>query len=326
VASTPSTNLYASTTTSKVSKRARSAYNFYAMDADVRAKVKQVNSDADFGMLSKLIGSQWKGLSDIEKQPYETKSHEDKVKVAIMKANAPPGVVQVKIKRARSAYTLYAMDADVRSKIKKAHPDADFGAISKLIGSQWKDLSTSDRQPYDSKSQEEKAKAAEEKAKAPPTATGPVKPKRARSAYTLYSMDPKVRAAVKEANPEADFGGTSKLIAAQWKNLGEADKKPYVDKSSQEKAVADELKAKNAPKKKRAKTAYLCYSTDTKVRVAAKSTLPDGAKVTEVAKLLGSQWKEMTDVQKQPYVEQSAKEKAALQAALQADASDEDSE
>ena len=299
------------------SKRGRSAYNFYAMDSKVRAAVKEANPAADFGGISKLIAAQWKDLSAEQKAPYEQQSKDDKAKVAEAKVAAVISgtVAPVKIKRARSAYTLYSMDPKVREAVKQANPDADFGAISKLIAAQWKALAPSAKKTYEEASATEKAKVVEAKAAlAKSTGAPPPKPKRARSAYTLYSMDPTVREAVKQANPEADFGAISKLIAAQWKALSPADKSSYVATSDAEKAKVAEAKAKNAPKKKRAKTAYLCFSTDPKQREAAKKALGGDPKVTEIAKHLGAQWKQMSDADKQPYTEQSAAEKAKLQA------------
>jgi hypothetical protein len=307
-------------------KRGRSAYNFYAMDGEVRAAVQKDNSDADFGKLSKLIGERWKGLSEEEKSPYEEKSLADKAQVALAKAKAVEmGVVAPpKVKRARSAYTLYSLDPAVRNPVKKANQDADFGTLSKLISAQWKALSPEDKKPYEEKSGAEKVKVAETKATmAAANGTAlPGKTKRARSAYTLYSMDPEVRKAVKVTHPDADFGKLSQLISAQWKDLSAEDRKPYTDKSNGEKAVVAEAKAKNAPKKRRAKTAYLCFSTDPKQRTAAKTALGGEPKVTDIAKHLGAQWKQMSPEDKKPYDEQSAAEKAKLKAEQEAEASE----
>ena len=305
------------------SKRGRSAYNFYAMDEKVRQAVKAAHPEADFGELSKKIAAQWKELSAEDKKPYEEQSLQDKAKVAEAKAQAATMVATVapKIKRARSAYTLYSMDPAVRQAVKTAHPEAEFGEISKHIAAQWKQLSAEDKHPYEEQSQQEKAKVAEAKAQAATTVVvaAPPKVKRARSAYTLYSMDTTVREAVKKAHPEADFGALSKHIATQWKGLSEEQRKPYVTESNAEKAKVAEVKAKNAPKKRRAKTAYLCFSTDPKQREAAKKALGGDPKVTEIAKHLGAQWKQMSAEAKKPYDEQSAAEKAKLKAEQEAE-------
>ena len=312
--------------TAPKAKRGRSAYNFYAMDEKVRKEVVAANPEADFGTLSKLIGAQWKVLSPEQKAPYEEQSQQDKAKVAEAKATAvAQGEAPApKVKRARSAYTLYSMDPKVRDAVKAANPDASFGDLSKVISTQWKALSPEAKAPYEETSNAEKAKVAEQKAAIAATTgtTSTGKTKRARSAYTLYSMDPAVREAAKKDHPDADFGGLSKVISAQWKALSPEAKAPYEEQSNAEKAVVAEAKAKNAPKKRRAKTAYLCFSTDSKQREAAKKALGGDPKVTEIAKHLGAQWKKMTAEQKKPYEEQSAAEKAKLKAEQEAEESE----
>ncbi|KAF7297226.1 hypothetical protein MIND_00955700 [Mycena indigotica] len=60
----------------------------------------------------------------------------------------------------------------------------------------------------------------------------------------------------------------------------------------------------NAPK--RALSAYMFFSQDWRERI--KTENPD-ASFGEVGKLLGAKWKELDDEEKQPYIEQAAKDK-----------------
>ena len=300
------------TTTTKQRKRARSAYTLYSSDEKVREVVKSSNPDADFGAQSKLIAAQWKELTDTEREPYITASEKEKAEMTASKlATGQPLTGKVR-KRARSAYTLYTMDDEVKSMVKVDHPDASFTDFSKILAAQWKTLTDQDKEKYTIASGKEKVEMAEK-----PTVLGATKKpkqKRAKSAYTLYSSDPTVREKVTKANPEADFGTLSKLISAQWQGLSDQLKKPYLDASEKEKTEMALIKAANKPAKSRAKSAYLHFSMNSVVRNAAKSAHPDKS-VTELAKVLGAQWKALTDDDRLPYKKAYDDEKAALEEA-----------
>ncbi|KDR74088.1 hypothetical protein GALMADRAFT_227783 [Galerina marginata CBS 339.88] len=87
----------------------------------------------------------------------------------------------------------------------------------------------------------EKAEKPSRKAKKDPNA-----PKRALSAYMFFSQDWRER--IKTENPDAGFGEVGKLLGAKWKELDEAEKKPYIDQAARDKERADE--EKNAYDKK----------------------------------------------------------------------------
>mmetsp|Transcript_2046 Transcript_2046/g.3842 ORF Transcript_2046/g.3842 Transcript_2046/m.3842 type:complete len:143 (-) Transcript_2046:814-1242(-) len=61
-------------------KRAMPAYLIYSNE--VREQVKKENPKASFGELGKLIGEQWKSMSEKQKKPYEEKSKKDKERYA----------------------------------------------------------------------------------------------------------------------------------------------------------------------------------------------------------------------------------------------------
>ena len=71
-------------------------------------------------------------------------------KVAKKKAGGP--------KHALTAYTFYSME--VRSEVKTAHPNAEFGDISKIIGEQWKALTVEQKAPYVAKAEADKKRYA----------------------------------------------------------------------------------------------------------------------------------------------------------------------
>jgi len=57
-------------------KRGLSAYMFFANDR--REKVREDNPGIKFGDVGKMLGEQWKSLTDKEKTPYEAKAAADK--------------------------------------------------------------------------------------------------------------------------------------------------------------------------------------------------------------------------------------------------------
>ena len=64
------------------------------------------------------------------------------------------------------------------------------------------------------------------------------------------------------------------------------------------------LKDENAPK--RFKTGYMLYCQD--VRAGIKEENP-GKKMTEISKILGATWKELSEEDKKPYIKQASKDK-----------------
>ncbi len=298
------------TTVVKTRKRARSAYTLYSSDPAVREAVKTAHPDADFGSQSKIIATQWKELPEEQKKKYQEASDQEKAEMTAAKlATGTTSTGKVR-KRARSAYTLYTMDAEVKAKVKVDHPDADFTDFSKILAAQWKQLPEDQKKTYQEASEAEKTEMASQT-----VVSGNKKPKqkRAKSAYTLYSSDQAVREKVTSENPDADFGSISKIISAQWKALSPQLKKPYLDASAQEKSEMAAQKEANKPKKSRAKSAYLHYSMNETVRSAAKAAHPDKS-VTELAKVLGAQWKALSEEERAPYKKAYDEEKAALEA------------
>ncbi|KAH8917085.1 high mobility group box, partial [Atractiella rhizophila] len=61
----------------------------------------------------------------------------------------------------------------------------------------------------------------------------PNAPKKGLSAYMFFSQDWRER--VKAENPEATFGEMGKILGAKWKELDDAEKKPYVDMADADK-------------------------------------------------------------------------------------------
>jgi len=83
-----------------------------------------------------------------------------------------------------------------------------------------------------------KGKATKRKAK---KEKDPNAPKRPLSAFMFFCQDN--RPALKQANPNANFSELGKIMGAAWKEVSEADKKPYEAKNETDKKRYDREKA-----------------------------------------------------------------------------------
>lgn len=75
----------------------------------------------------------------------------------------------------------------------------------------------------------------------------PNAPKRAMSSYMFFSNER--RPTLKEEQPDLPFGDYAKLIGEEWKQMDDADKKPYTDMAEKDKKRA-ERQGKTYEKKK----------------------------------------------------------------------------
>eukprot|EP00978_Attheya_sp_CCMP212_P018909 scaffold52289_cov51-Attheya_sp.AAC.4 len=155
-------------------KRAMTSY-MYFMQAK-RAEIKKNNPDATFGEIAKLVGAEFKKLTDEEKEEWEEKSKSDKERYKKeMKSYTPPKASSSPKKAAKAkkdpnapkkpmtSFMLYSNA--LRPKIKAKNPDASFGDIAKLIGKKFKSLSDEDRKKWDAKAAVEKARYKKENEK-----------------------------------------------------------------------------------------------------------------------------------------------------------------
>ena len=99
-----------------------------------------------------------------------------------------------------------------------------------------------------------------------------------RSPYVHYLMDPAPREALRLAHPNAKFGELSALLGAQWKQMDESERLPYVQKSTSERqtyvAPVSGAVRKRALKKVRLLVEQLQADTETKPRVRAPDIDP----------------------------------------------------
>uniref|UniRef100_A0A7S4HR37 HMG box domain-containing protein n=1 Tax=Odontella aurita TaxID=265563 RepID=A0A7S4HR37_9STRA len=268
--------------------------------------------------------------AEVPKKSAKKSTPEDKVAPKKKKKKDPKAP-----KKGKSAYN-YFLTA-MRPKIKEQNPDATFGELSTLAGQAWKKVSNEEKEKYekmaesdaarfkremadysapsdDSEDEDEgKKKKIKKKAKSKSN-----KPKRGQSSYMFFAKD--ARAKIKEQNPDASFGEMGKMVGQAWKKLSDEEKKKYEEmakddgarykremanysaSSDDSDAGKKKVKDKNAPKKN--KSSYMCFAAH--IRPTVKEQNPK-ASFTELAKLIGEKWKNISDSEKQKY-ETMAKE------------------
>ncbi|XP_054823545.1 high mobility group B protein 6 [Prosopis cineraria] len=165
--------------------------------------------------------------------------------------------------------------------------------------------------------------------------------KRPSPPYILWSKDQ--WAEIKKANPEAEFKDISNMLGAKWKTVSEEEKQPYEEKyliekeaylrvitkekreseamklleEEQKQKTAMELleqymqfkqetekeskksrKEKDPLKPKHPVSAFILYTNDRRAAILA-----DNKSILEVSKIVGDEWKNLTEDQKRPYEE-----------------------
>eukprot|EP00943_MAST-04B_sp_MAST-4B-sp1_P006441 g6441.t1 len=135
-------------------------------------------------------------------------------------------------------------------------------------------------------------------------------PKRPLSAFLLFSKDRRkeVRTQTKTNNPNAGVTDVAKALGEEWRNASEQEKDKFVKHAEFLKAQYDLVKAKYLKMKaaesgpKRPPTAFFLYAKAR--RPAIKEAHPD-AKIVDVAKILGEEWKNLGSESKLSYQEQA---------------------
>lgn len=133
------------------------------------------------------------------------------------------------------------------------------------------------------------------------------------------------RAEAKKENPDLAPKELMSKLADMWRGLSDDEKAPYEEKAAEAKdayikagggAKKDgEGKAKKASKAKKGKdgeegekpkrgpNAYMIFSNEKRGEVKAENP---GLKVTEIAKVIGDMWKELSEEEKQEYKDKAA--------------------
>jgi len=165
-----------------------------------------------------------------------------------------------KLKRPASSYMLYCKAR--RPELKKEQPTLSFGEFGKALGADWRKLGDDDKKPFEKEAAKLKQTYLKEKAKLDGKGGGkgkggakgkggkadkaPKKPsqklKRPASSYMLFCK--KHRPEVKKKKPTLTFGELGKEMGADWRKLGEDDKKPFAKEAAKLKKKYLKEKAK----------------------------------------------------------------------------------
>jgi len=155
------------------------------------------------------------------------------------------------------------------------------------------------------KEKEQKRKEQEDKA---------AKPKKAKTSYTAYYLEQ--FGVIRKQQPNAKLPEIAKQVAQKWNSLSDNDKKPYVQRSEEDnkrfKKEFEEYKKTLPPK--RPSTAFMIFSNEKR---AALSQAKPQAKITEIAKLLGVEWKKLSEAKKEAYKKSADKATAEWKQKMQ---------
>ncbi|PIA49084.1 hypothetical protein AQUCO_01300142v1 [Aquilegia coerulea] len=176
---------------------------------------------------------------------------------------------QEKLKKPCAAYVLWCKDQ--WNEVKKENPDAEFKEISNILGTKWKNLSDEEKKPYEQKYQEDKEAYLQ--------IVG--KEKRENEAMSLLEEDQKQKVAMELLDQYLQF-------------------KQEADEAIKKKAK----KEKDPSKPKQSLSAYFLYMKERRVAL-----VEENQNVTEIAKITGEEWKNMSEKQRKPYEEIAKKQK-----------------
>merc|ERR1719482_1168633 len=137
-------------------------------------------------------------------------------------------------------------------------------------------------------------------------AKDPNKPKRAMVAFMYFSIDQ--RPVMQKKNPTMKIAEISKLLGAQWRSMSATQKAPYDKKAAADKKRYEkEMKSYTPPyKPKRAMVAFMFFSIEQRPAVQKKNP---SLGIADISKVLGQQWRSMSDAQKAPYEKKAAVDK-----------------
>ena len=130
----------------------------------------------------------------------------------------------------------------VRAEKRPEHADLSFGDLCKILSPVWKAMSREEKQPYITAYERDKVRYNQQVAnlsdedkkilrahKRRKRTLRAGKPKAVVSAYMLYVC--KARAGVVAANPSISFPEIGRTLGAQWRQLGDAERKEFLDQS-----------------------------------------------------------------------------------------------
>eukprot|EP00741_Cyanophora_paradoxa_P014565 tig00020806_g14045.t1 len=217
-----------------------------------------------------------KPVAEKEKKPKEPKAPKEKSK----KADASDGAGKEKGGKSaakdpnapkKPTNAYNYFSADKRESIKAENPGASFGEIGKLTGDKWKGMTAEEKAPYEAKAAADKARYEREMAS--------------------YKSGKAISA------KEGKAGGAKEAKASKGKGGEDEEEKPKGGKSAP--------KDPGAPKRPSNSYAIFCAENREKIKQNNMSVSS-----TDLMKICGEKWKEMTAEEKALYETKAAADKA----------------
>ena len=122
----------------------------------------------------------------------------------------------------------------------------------------------------------------------------PNAPKRPMTAFLLFAATR--RKEVKLADPTATVTSVAKALGEEWRQLGDVERMKFLQLAEKEKEKYDLVKAKYVKMKaaesgpKRPPTAFFLFAKERRSQIQER--FPE-ARVTDIAKILGNEWKNL---------------------------------
>lgn len=309
------------------------AFNFFSLEKST--EIRKKNPTLKPNEITKEITELWQALDEEAKQKYNKMALQDQLRYEeefrLYQQLQPQKVVyQVakdpnKPKKGRNAFMFF--NGEINLLIRKDNPTFTTGEIAKEIGNRWQNLTDDEKKKYQDMADKDKARHEEEMKtyEAPPPIMTPIKnikdpnkPKGAKNAYSFFGSE--VTPQMRLESPNMTFAEASKELGKRWKEADDATRKKYEDM-----AIADKeryetemkgykpppqgkvVKKQKDPNKPKGKThSYMFFSIETAPLV--RKEFPE-MPTTEVAKTVGSRWKELSEEARKKYEAMAEKDK-----------------
>ena len=128
-------------------KRARSAYQCFMGDSEIRNAVMKQHPNTKPNEMLKLLAIQWNAFTQDDRQVYNDQSNKERKLI--------PHNIKSKERKAKTPYQFYMSDSEVRAQIKQENPTATNKEMFSLISIKWKVCQ--DKQKYISLSELDKS-------------------------------------------------------------------------------------------------------------------------------------------------------------------------
>jgi len=280
--------------------------SYFMFTRDRRAALKSSQPDAKITELTKVIAAEWKELEAATKEKYTAEAAQAKaqylvkwaeyqktadfgkhtLQVAAWKAQRGEAEAKASAKKPKDANApkrpqtaYFAFTAAERVSLKAAHPEMKVTQMAKEMGRRWKALSAKEKAPF-----EAQAAAAKE-------------------AYAAQLATYK---------QSAEFAAHEEAVAA-WKRGLKAT--ANASKANSKVDVKMPRKPKDSKCPKKPQTGYFLFTATRRPELSKAH--PD-KKITELAKLMGAEWKALSEADKQPFLAKAAEAKAAYALKLKA--------